>query len=127
MAAQITMIFWRDTDIGPACLEYSWVPQGVRKLIQLPPLEDEDSRKDPALPNISQVQVYRLVSDRLGVDTWQFPAGPPPNSRIIYATIQVFENRKYVLGTAYYADGSSTADFRPLKTDPLPCPERPPN
>jgi hypothetical protein len=132
VATQNTMVFWRDDDEGLACLEYSWVPMGApRKLIQLPPLVDEDSRKDP-IPkntNISQVQVYRLVCNRLGIDDklgWLFPAaGAPHNSEIIYATIQVFESRKYILGTAYFADGSSAADYRPLRTAPLPCPEVP--
>jgi hypothetical protein len=128
VATQNTMVFWRDADTGPACLEYNWVPESPpRKLIQLPALADEDSRKDPVPKNmkISQVQVYRLVCDRLGIDDklgWNFPAEPSDKSTIIYATIQVFESRKYILGTAYYADGSSVTDFRPLKTAPLPCP-----
>ena len=125
MTAQVTMVFWRDTDTGPACLEYSWVPEGQRKLIKLPPQQDEGSRQDPVSVNITQVQVYRLVSNARGIDTWQFPPGPPHNSRIIYATVQVFESNMYVIGTVYYADGSRAADRLPLKSDPKPCPELP--
>lgn len=125
MAAQIAMIFWRDTDPGPGCLEYSWVPTGQRRVVRLGPLQDEESRQDSVSDEISHVQVYRLVCNRYGLDTWQFPQGPPHNSRIIFATIQVFESRMYVVGTAHYADGSSATDFRSLKADPLPCPELP--
>ena len=28
--AKITMDFWRDDHTGPACLEYSYVPEGKR-------------------------------------------------------------------------------------------------
>ena len=119
------MVFWRDSDAGPACLEYSWVPEGKRKLIRLPRQRDEDSRTDPVSETISRVQVYRLVCNDVGTDNWQFPAGPPRNSRIVYAAIQVFEDRGRVVGTAYFADGSSATDSRPLNKDHLPCPELP--
>jgi hypothetical protein len=131
MTTQITMIFWCDTDTGQACLEYSWVPQGNRKVIRLPPQQGEDSRKDPIDDlNITQVEVYRLVCNNVGkagAASWQFPPGPPHNSRIVYATVQVFESRMYAVGTAYYADGSSAADFLSMKENPLPCPEIPGN
>jgi hypothetical protein len=126
MTRQNTMVFWRDTDIGPACLEYSWIPQGTRRVIRLPLGQDEGGRTDPTDSDTSQVQVYRLVCNRVGADTWQFPPGPH-SSRIVYATIQVFESRKYAVGTAAFADGSSATDFRPLKDAPLPCPESPGN
>ena len=29
MAKKVTMTFWRDDYSGPACLEYSWVPEGL--------------------------------------------------------------------------------------------------
>lgn len=125
MPTNITMVFWRDSTIGPACLEYSWVPQGTRRLIRLPLGLDEDARTDPAPEKASHVQVYRLVSNRVGTDTWQFPAGPPYKSRVVYASIQVFEERGQVVGTVYYADGSSASDTRALKADHLPCPELP--
>ncbi len=35
MAKKVTMTFWRDNYSGPACLEYSWVPEGLRRNIQL--------------------------------------------------------------------------------------------
>jgi hypothetical protein len=125
MPSKITMVFWRDSDTGPACLEYSWVPQGIRRLIQLPPKLDENARTDSAPDRPSHVQVYRLVSNHVGTDTWQFPAGPPRDSRVVFASTQVFEERKQVVGTVYYADGSSATESRPLRVDHLPCPEIP--
>jgi hypothetical protein len=125
MPTNITMVFCRDSTIGPACLEYSWVPQGSRRLIRLPQGLDEDARTDPAPEKASHVQVYRLVSNRVGTDTWQFPAGPPYKSRVVYASIQVFEERGQVVGTVYFADGTSASDTRSLKADHLPCPEFP--
>ena len=130
MTTQLTMIYWRDNDIGPACLEYSWVPTGSRKIIRLPPQLDEDSRKDTVESRITQVEVYRLVCNNVGKvseASWQFPPGPPHSSPIVYATVQVFESRMYAIGTAYYADGSIASDFLTLREKPLPCSEIPGN
>ena len=107
------------------------MPTGNRKDIRLPPQLDEDSRTDPIYGlNITQVEVYRLVCNSVGKvsdASWQFPPGPPHNSPIVYATVQVFESRMYAIGTAYYADGSSATDFLTMKENPLPCSERPGN
>jgi hypothetical protein len=128
MARQNTMTFSRDVNTGPACVQYSWVPDGQRKEIKLLPQQDQDSRSDSVSDNISQVQVYCLVCNELGIhapNTWQFPPGPPYRSPVISAAIQVFESGKYVAGTVNYADGTSTSDTYPLTPHPLPCPKLP--
>jgi hypothetical protein len=124
--AQLTMVFWRDADKEPACLEYSWVPEGKRHVIRLTPGLQEDSRTDPIpMDEISHVQVYRLTSDAVGIDSWQFPPGPPHSAPVIYAAVEVFEKRMEVVGTVHYSDGSSASDRRLLHLHPLRCPETP--
>jgi hypothetical protein len=114
MAAQLTLIFWRDVYNESGSVEYSWVPQGTRRDIWLGPDQQEGSRSDPGLPNVSHVQVYHLTNGRLGIGNWQFPPGPPHKSPVIAAIIQVLEQRKEVIGTVHYADGTSARDSRPL-------------
>ena len=62
MAKKITMTFWRDDSSRPACLEYSWVPEGLRHTIQLDSGQREGSETDTISDelNPSHVQVYRL-------------------------------------------------------------------
>src|ERR1700731_2084373 len=75
---QATMYFSRDDAGGPACLEYSWVPTGQRHAIQLAPGVQTGSQTLP-YSGVEQVQIYKLVSNRLGADGdaafWQFPPG----------------------------------------------------
>jgi hypothetical protein len=123
MAGKKTMVFWRDNSDGPACVEYSWLPQGVRRVILLDSTEDEGNRSDTTDTDISHVQVYRLASNERGADGWQFPPGPPYSSPVIYGAIEVFEQRMEVVGTVHYADGTSRRDTYALKTRALPCPE----
>lgn len=123
MAGQKTLVFWRDDDDGPACIEYSWVPEGKRRVILLSAQQDEGSRTDPVLDNVSHVQLYRLASTGRGADSWQFPPGTPRSSPVIYATVEVFHSRGELVGTVHYADGVSRTDTFPLKTSALPCPE----
>jgi len=111
---QITLIFWRDLYNEPASVEYSWVPQGTRRDIRLPPNQQEGSRSDPAPSDVSHVQVYRLTNGRWGVNNWQFPPGPPHKSPVIAAIIQILELRKEVIGIVQYADGTSARDSQPL-------------
>ncbi|GMQ96816.1 MAG: hypothetical protein BMS9Abin15_0497 [Gammaproteobacteria bacterium] len=46
MAKTVTMTFWRDDYSESACLEYSWVPEGLRRNIQLMPGQQEDTSTD---------------------------------------------------------------------------------
>ena len=127
MAMQkITMKFWREDYSGPACLEYSWVPEGLRHTIRLSPGEQEDSRTDPISDTLdpSHVQVYRLVNnDEVSAEMRQFPPGPPYAAPIDGATVAVY--RKEFVGTVHFTDGTSMSDNQPLDPFPRPCPEVP--
>jgi hypothetical protein len=77
--AKITMDFWRDDHTGPACLEYSYVPEGKRRIIQLRPGQQEAIQADTVPDDLkpSHVQVYTLTNnDTVSLDMWQFPPGP---------------------------------------------------
>jgi len=128
MAKQITMNFRRDDHSGPACLEYSWVPQGLRHTILLHKGQKEDSRTDPISDDLnpSHVQVYRLDNNnRVSAAMLQFPPGPPHAAPVDRATLAVDQQRRQVVATVHYADGTTASDTKPL--DPLsrPCPEIP--
>jgi hypothetical protein len=62
--AKITMDFWRDDYAGPACPEYSYVPEGKRRTIQLRPGQQEAIQTDivPDDLKASHVQVYTLTT-----------------------------------------------------------------
>ena len=91
MAMQITMKFWRDDYSRPACLEYSWVPEGLRHTILLAPGQQEGSRTDPISDNPSHVQVYMLDNNnQVSAEMRQFPSGPPHNTPVDGATVEVY-------------------------------------
>jgi hypothetical protein len=127
--AQLTITFLRDGYSEEACLEYSW-SDGVRRVISLQQLQQSDSRTDrPPSSPVSQVQVYRLTTDKLTMDIpvgWVFPV-PTLAPPVVGATIEVFELRKLVLGTLYYDDGSRVSalhdmiDVKNPSLPPLPC------
>jgi hypothetical protein len=124
---RLPIIFRRDLYEEGACLEYSWVPEGKRHVMRLEPLQQQDSESDP-LDDVSQigcVQVYRLVSNRVGADSWQFPETASYDSQIVAALVQVSERDMLVVGTVFYADGTSKRTPYPLNKSPLPCPEQP--
>lgn len=128
MPKTVTMKFWRDDYSGPACLEYSWVPEGVRRVIQLPPGQQAGDRTDPIADDLdpSHVQVYRLDNNtRVSTEQWQFPPGPPYSAPVDGATVEVYQARLEAVGTVHYADGSTAADTRRLDPIPRPCPEFP--
>ena len=63
--AKITMDFWRDDFSGPACLEYSYVPEGKRRTIQLRAGQQEAVQIDTVPDDLkaSSVQVYTLTNN----------------------------------------------------------------
>jgi hypothetical protein len=129
MTKQITMRFWRDDYIGPACLEYSWVPEGLRHTILLTPGQQEGSQTDSISDDLnpSHVQVYRLDNNNMvSTEMWQFPTGPPHTAPVDGATVEVYQQRLEVVGTVHYADGTSAYDTHSLDSFPRPCPEVPP-
>jgi hypothetical protein len=129
MAAQvqIEMTYWRDVYNGHACLEYSWVPEGRRHTILLEPGQQEICRSDPFPGDFSasHVQVYALTNDLHSTAGWQFPPGPPHATPVVRALVQVFEEKMEVIGTTYYADGSTATQNQKLDELPRKCPEIP--
>jgi hypothetical protein len=88
MPAQVTldMTFSRDVYNGPACLEYSWVPEGKRRTILLKATQQSGSSKDQVSSDLhpSHVQVYSLTNDeQWSTEGWQFPAGPPHATDVV--------------------------------------------
>jgi hypothetical protein len=126
MAKKIKMTFWRDDYKGPACLEYSWVPEGKRHTILLPPGQQEGSATDSIPDDLdpSQVQVYRLTNnEKVSLDMWQFPPGPPHPLPVEGAKVDVFQLREEVVGVVRYTDATTAAGAAVLDNYPRPCPE----
>jgi hypothetical protein len=126
MSNQSTMVFFRDDDQGFGCLEYSWVPSGQRRVIQLNPNQSGETRVD-SYYGASHVQIYSVASGGLGLDKghWQFPAGPSHGSPVLAAVVQVFTGRKELIGTVIYADGTTASSSFPLIMPGSPCPQLP--
>ena len=125
--ASLKMTFRRDVDHGPACLEYSWVPEGKRRSIHLRPVETYGSQTDtvPDALNPSHVQVYALNNNRqASTPGWQYPIGPPHGTPIQSAVTEVFQSRGEAVGTTYYKDGKSANGTQKLSNQDRPCPEQ---
>jgi hypothetical protein len=121
MPKQITMVFWRDNDVGQAHLQYSWVPEGgKRRDILLMPDYQEDSKTCSVSDRISQVQVYRLLCNDVGTDNWYIPPHPPQQSEVTFASIEVFQKSMEVISTVHFDDGSSIRNIRILIKSPPP-------
>jgi hypothetical protein len=124
------MTFLRGHQDGPGCLEYSWVPQGLRHHILLKGGQRQGSESDtiPHGINPSHVQVYALkLNLSFGLDNWQFPDGQPPHgTHVVRATVEV-DNKQPLkaTGTVYYSDGStSPPSFRYLDEKTRDCPQQ---
>src|SRR5580692_4060470 len=111
------MKFWRDVYNRPGCLEYSWVPEGRRRVILLEAGQQEGARTDPIAAGLkpSHVQVYSLTNGIHSTEGWQFPPGPPHLTPVVSARVEVFESRMEVVGTVYYADGSTATQTQKLE------------
>jgi hypothetical protein len=128
MAKEIRMKLWRDDYTGPACLEYSWVPEGKRHVIRLAAGEQTrtvvDTIGDTTDP--SHVQVYCLVNNKkVSTANWQFPPGPPASSPVVAASVHVYQKEFKAVGEVHYLVGTPKKDDRPLDDFPRPCPESP--
>ena len=120
------MKFRRDKFTGPACLEYSWVPEGKRHVILLRPGQQEGSRTDqiPDTLKPSHVQVYRLDNNKeVSAEQWQFPPGPPHPAPVASASVEVHQLQMEAVGTVYYTDGTIATGKHPLDPMSRPCPE----
>lgn len=127
MAKKLRMSFWRDNYKGPGCLEYSWIPEGVRRNINLDPGIQEGYSNDTVDDelNPSHVQVYVATNnDSASIEMWQFPAGPPKKSPIASAVVLFFEEANRIVGVAFYEDGSIGADSAKLDAYGRPCPQQ---
>ena len=122
---QIEMRYWRDVYHEAACLEYSWVPEGRRRVILLPRGQQEGNRTDPIAGDLnpSHVQVYSLTNGMYSTEGWQFPPGPPHATPVVRAQVEVFEKEMEVVGTVYYADGSTASQTQKLEKVLRKCPE----
>jgi hypothetical protein len=120
-----TMVFRRDIHADAGCLEYSWVPEGVRHVMLLREDQEEGSQTDSVFDatEISHVQVYRLLNDGVGVQNWQFPPGPPYAAPVAIALVQVLRVTMEVIGTVVYVDGTCVRDVYKLEMSPVTCPE----
>lgn len=126
MSKQTTMKFWRDKYKGPGCLEYSWVPEGRRRYINLQPGMEQGSSTDIIDDSLepSNVQVYIASSNgEVSIEMWHFPAVARKNSPIVSALVLIFEGAGLIVGTAYYADGTVTSELAKLDRQGRVCPE----
>jgi IPT/TIG domain len=114
------MIFKRDLYKVNGCLEYSWVSEGKRRVIQLNPNVKEGEGDGPMAKDASHVQVYALSNGLYGLKEWQFPSGPPYPSPIVRAIVDVKETE--AVGTVFYQDQSSATDTKALVAMPVKCP-----
>jgi len=126
MSKQIKMIFWRDIYTESGCLEYSWIPEGLRHNIQLLPGMQEDQSSDTIDDelNPSHVQVYVATNNNaVGIEMWQFPSGSTTAGPIEAALVEIFERRNQIIGTVFYSDGTMVSTWSYLKEDGRKCPQ----
>jgi hypothetical protein len=116
------MVLTRDLYKGKACLEYSWVPEGKRRVIQLNLNVKEGAGDGPTAPKVSHIQVYALSNGLYGLKDWQFPPGPPHPSPVVRAIVKVKETE--AIGTVFYQDRSSATDTKALVPMPVACPTK---
>ena len=124
--ATITMDFWRDEYAGPACLEYSYVPEGKRRTILLRAGQQEHIQIDTVPDDLeaSHVQVYTLTNnDAVSLAMWQFPAGAPYILPVKGAQVSVLQERMLAAGMVTYTDETVNSGSAPLDPYPRPCPQ----
>jgi hypothetical protein len=117
------MVFWRHMADGPACLEYSWVPEGKRRMVQLGPGTKEGGGPGPS-SQATHVQVYSMSNNgRGGVKKWQFPPGRPHSGNVVGATVEV--RGMEIVGTVYYSNGTTAVDRHQIDPSVHTCVEGP--
>jgi hypothetical protein len=121
--AQITMDFWRDDYTGPACLEYSYVPEGKRRTIRLRAGQQQATQTDTVPDDQSQVEVFVLTNNEtVSLVKWQFPPGPAYLLPVISAQVSVLQNRRVTARMVTYSNQSRSSGSAPLDPFPRPCP-----
>jgi hypothetical protein len=116
------LVFKRDIYNGKACLEYSWLSDDKRRLIQLNPNMQEGEGEGPIAESASYVQVHALTNGQYSLKEWQFPSGPRHASPIVSAVVELKEIE--AVATVFYKDRSSTIETISLVPMPLNCPAR---
>ena len=112
------------TNSGPnptACVEYSYIPTGVRLDLQIPPGKYPSTRLDSLPQSHSQVQVYKLQSGPppIGSSLPTFPLHASGSELV--AVVFAIRGRDSVV-TVVYADGYSASKTLQLSSTNLPCP-----
>lgn len=122
--AHVVMEFWRVAYEGTACLEYSWVPAGLRRVIVLSPGQQEGVSHDTVEVEPSHVQVYVTTNEAplASLVKWQFPPGGPHTAPIVRARVELHTIEMVARGTVWFKDGTSVTDSKPLEHVPRPCP-----
>ena len=120
--AKSNLVFKRDIYNGKGCLEYAWVSEDTRLLIQLNPNIQEGEGDGPKAKDASSVQVYALTNGQYSLKDWQFPSGPPHSSPILRAVIELKEIE--AVATVFYKDQASTSETKALVPMPVNCPSR---
>jgi hypothetical protein len=127
-AADVTAVLTKSGPNPTACVEYSYVPTGVRLDLQIPPGNYPSTpgnypsmRIDQLPPGHSQVQVYTLQSGPppIGASVSTFP--PHPYGSDLASVVFAIRGRDAVV-TVVYADGSSASKTMQLSSTNLPCP-----
>lgn len=127
MPKHIAVRFSRVDASFTATLEYSFVPEGLRRFISLAPGQTAAARIDQIPDDLrpSHVQVYCLDNNHtLSTTNWQFPPGPPsPHGELVVAVITILDPQAQAVGTVIHADGSATSDSAVLDRRPGHCRE----
>ena len=122
----IRMEFWREPHGDKGCIEYSYVPEGRRRNIVLPPGVQEGYSDDvvPDGTRPSHVQVYVATTGMppASLEMWQFPPGPPYHLPIKRARVELHGRRGVAVGIVWYEDGHEARDEHPLEPIPRDCP-----
>jgi hypothetical protein len=114
------IVFERNLSKGNACLEYSWLSEGKRQLIQLNSNIKEGEGAGPMANDASHVQVHALTNGLYGLNDWQLPSGPSHPSPIVRAVVEVKEIE--AVGTVFYQDQSQRTETKALLPMPVKCP-----
>jgi hypothetical protein len=116
----VTVNFFNDGP-GPACLEYSYISSGQRRDFQLLRGTHAATRVDSVNPSDNLVQVYTVQTEGRGASWDGFPV-PAPKSSLATVIFQIRWAGPEVVGTVYYADGTSYSETKQLQPTRIPCP-----
>lgn len=117
----------RGDPTGRACLEYSYIPQGLRRTLWLNPGIPMDRRPDSLPPGLHPTHVHIHTLDnhqQTSTATWQLPPGPAHPSPIADVSVHLDLVRAVAIATLVYTDGHKVTDERALDPFGRECPDR---